>query len=193
MLGTLGTSMVAPRIYHAAAAAKFPDGDGAILFGGLPTGATAMPVAERLIGQAFATYDVGAQENRLNATATTMPNGDVLVLGGKTAAGGAQMSGLVLTPTVPAPTVTPLPGALSVAREGHTATLTGNDLVVCGGADATGALQASCDVLDATTYGRKSTIPLATARRGASSETHGDRPRRRRRRHRQRRRAARLD
>ena len=101
-----------------------------------------------MLGQTFVAYDVGAQENRVNATATTMPNGDVLILGGKTAT-GAVASGLVITPTVPTATVTPLPMALSVARAGHTATLTGNDLVVCGGADATGTVQASCDVLDA--------------------------------------------
>ena len=75
----------------------------------------------------------------------------------------------MFTPTVPE-TVTPLPMALSVPRESHTATLTGNDLVVCGGADATGASLASCDVLDAMTYGRKSTVPLANARRGHSAE-----------------------
>ena len=161
--------MAAARAGHATAAAKFPDGDGAILFGGLPAGVTGAPVAERIVGQSFVAYDVGAQENRTGATATTMPNGDVLVLGGKTAA-GAQASGLVITPTVPA-TVAPLPTALSVARAGHTASLTGNDLVVCGGADATGAVQPSCDVLDATTYGLKSTVPLATARTGHSSET----------------------
>jgi len=131
-------------------------------------GTSGLPVAERLVGQGFSAYDVGAQENRVNATATTMANGDVVILGGKTAA-GAQASGLVITPTVPA-TVTPLPAILSVAREGHTASLTGNDLVVCGGADAMGAVQPSCDVIDATTYGRKSTIPLATARRGHSAE-----------------------
>ena len=166
-LTTFTGPMAAARVGHAAAAAKFPDGDGAILFGGLPSGSTG-PVAERVLGQTFAQYDVGAQPNRVNATATTMPNGDVLILGGKTAT-GAVASGLVITPTVPA-TVTPLPMALSVPRESHTATLTGNDLVVCGGADAMGAAQASCDVLDAMTYGRKSTVPLANARRGHSAE-----------------------
>jgi hypothetical protein len=162
--------MVAPRVFHAAAAAKFPDGDGAVLFGGLPTGTTGAPVAERLLGQAFITYDVGAQENRLYATATAMPNGDVLVLGGKTAT-GAVASGLVITPTSPAPTVTPLPNALSVARANHTASLTGGDLVVCGGVDAAGVTQGTCDVLDSMTYARKSTIMLATPRSGQSSET----------------------
>ena len=169
-LATLSGPMAAARVRHAAAAAKFPDGDGALLFGGLPAGATGLPVAERVVGQAFTAYDVGAQPNRIDATATTMPNGDILILGGSTSA-GAQASGLVITPTTPSATVTPLPTALSVARAGHSASLTGNDLVVCGGADAMGAAQASCDVLDATTYARKSTVPLASARRGHTSET----------------------
>lgn len=164
-LSTLPSPMAAARVGHAAAPAKFPDGEGAILFGGLPPGATGQPVAERLVGQAFSAYDVGAVENRINATATLMPSGDVLVLGGTTAA-GAQASGLVISPTTPSATVTPLPAALSVARTGHTAALTGNDLVVCGGADASGTVQASCDILDAMTYARKSTVPMATGRRG---------------------------
>ncbi|MGZ3439792.1 MAG: hypothetical protein ACXVDD_09750 [Polyangia bacterium] len=168
-LGTLSGPMAAARVYHAGAAAKFPDGDGALLFGGLPAGTTA-PVAERVVGQSFSAYDVGAQPNRNNATATTMPNGDILILGGATAT-GAQSSGLIITPTTPSATVTPLPMALSVARTGHTASITGGDLVVCGGTDATGMAQASCDVLDTMTYGRKSTVPLATARSGHSSQT----------------------
>jgi hypothetical protein len=167
-LATVAGPMAAARVGHAGAAAKFGDGDGAILFGGLAAGAVG-PVAERLVGQSFTAYDVGAQDNRVNATATTMPNGDVLILGGRSAA-GAEASGLVITPTTPAATVTALPMALSVAREGHTASLTGNDLVVCGGADDLGAVQASCDVLDAMTYGLKATVPLATGRRGHSAE-----------------------
>jgi hypothetical protein len=169
-LGTLSGPMAAGRVGHAAAAAKFPDGDGALLFGGLPAGTTGAPVAERVVGQAFSVYDVGAQPNRVNATATTMPNGDILILGGATST-GAQSSGLIVTPTTPSATVTPLPMALSVARAGHTASITGGDLVVCGGVDELGMAQASCDVLDAMTYGRKSTVPLATARSGATSET----------------------
>ena len=168
-LTTVSGPMAAARVGHAGADAKFPDGDGALIFGGLPTGATTLPVAERVVGQAFSVYDVGAQPNRIGATATTMPNGDVLILGGSTST-GAQSSGLVITPTLPSGTVTPLPMALSVPRTGHTATVTGGDLVVCGGADDMGMALASCDVLDAMTYGRKSTVPLATARRGHTSE-----------------------
>jgi hypothetical protein len=62
--------------------------------------------------------------------------------------------------------VTPLPAALSVARSQHTAALSGADLVVCGGVDASGTVQATCDVLDSMTYARKSTVPMATGRRG---------------------------
>lgn len=167
-LSTLAGAMAAGRVGQASATVKFPDGEGALLFGGLPAGATG-PVAERLLGQSFSVYDVGAAENRVGATATTMPNGDVLVLGGKSAA-GAQASGLVITPTVPSATVTELPAALSAARQGHTASLTGSDLVVCGGADGSGAALASCDILDATSYARKATVPLGAARRGHSAE-----------------------
>lgn len=163
-LTALASPMAAARLGHAVAAAHFPDGDGAILFGGLPAGSSG-PVAERLVGQSFAAYDVGAQDDRVGATATTMPSGDVLILGGKTAA-GAQASGLLISPGSAPPTVTPLPSILSVAREGHTASLTGNELVVCGGADATGTPQASCDVIDAGSYALLRTVPLGTARRG---------------------------
>jgi hypothetical protein len=169
-LTTVSGPMAAARVGHAGAAAKFPEGDGALLFGGLPTGTTGQPVAERVVGQSFSAYDVGAQPNRTGATATTMPTGDVLILGGATST-GAQSSGVVITPTSPSATVTPLPMALSVPRSGHTASITGGDLVVCGGVDDKGMAQASCDVLDAMTYGRKSTVPLSVARTGATSET----------------------
>jgi hypothetical protein len=163
-LTALASAMAAPRLGHAVAPAKFPDGDGAILFGGLAAG-TSGPVAERLVGQSFSGYDLGAVDNRVHATATLMPSGDVLVLGGTTA-DGVQASGLVITPGLMPPTVTPLANALSLPRDGHTATLTGNELVVCGGVDGTGAAIKSCDILDAKTYGVTRTVPLATARTG---------------------------
>jgi hypothetical protein len=157
--------MVAPRLDHAVAPAHFPGGDGALLVGGLPDGSTA-PVAERLIGQSFSSYDVPGLENRVRATATTLSTGVVLVLGGKTvgANGTALASGVAIIPGDPA-MVTALPSALSSAREGHTATLVGKDVLVCGGADASGTLVASCDLLDGATYGIKATVPLATPRR----------------------------
>lgn len=162
-LTAIASSMTAPRAGHATCAAHFPDGDGALLFGGLAAGSTG-PVAERFINSSFVAYDVGAVESRSDATATTMPSGDVLILGGKTAA-GVESSGLVISPRTSPPAVKVLPGALSVAREGHTASLTGDELVVCGGADGSGAPQASCDVLDAKSYALVRTVQLAAARR----------------------------
>jgi hypothetical protein len=164
-LSAIASPMAAPRVGHAVAPAKFPDGDGALLFGGLAGGGG--PVAERLVGQTFSAYDVGPQADRANATASRLPNGEVLILGG-TSAAGAERSGLVIAIGSMA-AVTPLPEALSVARTGHTATLTGDELVVCGGADGAGMPQPSCDVLDAKTYGLRRTVPLSDARSGHSA------------------------
>jgi hypothetical protein len=129
-----------------------------------------MPVSERLANQSFSAYDVGplGQPNRINATATTMPSGDILILGGKDTT-GALATGFAVTPMLPMPKVTALPQNLSVAREGHTASLTGSELVVCGGADATGKAQASCDVFDASSYALKRSFPLAGPRKGHSA------------------------
>jgi hypothetical protein len=157
--------MAAPRAGHAVAAAKFPDGDGALLFGGLAPGVSG-PVAEKLIGQTFTAIDLPPNvENRTAATATQLASGDVLILGGRTAA-GAQASGLVIAVGAASPGVTMLQQLLSTAREGHTTTRVGDDLLVCGGADASGKLQASCDLLDGTTLGLKQTVAMGTARRG---------------------------
>jgi hypothetical protein len=164
-LTAIAAPMLAPRLGHAVAAAHFPDGDGALLFGGLSLGSNA-PVAERMLNQAFSAYAVGAVENRVNATATTMPSGDILILGGKSASAAALASGLVITPGMSA---RPLSAALSVARAGHTATLTATatpELLVCGGTDAAGVAQASCDVLDVASYMIKRTLPLEIARTG---------------------------
>ncbi len=157
--------MVAARLGHATGPAKFPDGDGAILFGGLPTGST-LPVAERLVGQSFTAYDMGdlgMQPNRLLATATALADGRVLILGGKDAS-GPLASGFIITPNLPA-TVTPVPNALSVPREGHTATRVGNDILVCGGGTTGGALDDSCDLIDGTSVAIKETIKLGAGRR----------------------------
>lgn len=165
-LGELPAMMTAPRGNHVIAAAHFTDGDGAIVFGGLAAGSMATS-AERFVNQQFSTYDVG-QPSRDNATATTLPSGKILILGGKDST-GALASGFVVTPNLPTADVTPLAQAMSVAREGHTASLTGSDVIVCGGADAGGNVQASCDVIDASSFTIKRTVPLAVARRDHSA------------------------
>jgi hypothetical protein len=157
--------MAAARSQMAIAPAKFPDGEGAILFGGLPINSTA-PVAERLVGQAFSAYDLGAQPNRTGATATQLHDGRVLVLGGHDDSGAVLATGFVITPGTPAQ-VTALPTALSTPRDGHSATLLANstfDLLVCGGLGQDGKPIASCDVLDGSSLAIKSTIPLGLAR-----------------------------
>lgn len=163
-LNALSTSLAAPRSGHAGAAAKFPDGEGAILVGGLPDGSAA-PVAERLVGQSFSAYDVPGLENRVNATATTLPTGQVLVLGG-TVNGVSVSTGVVIDPSTMPPGVTAVDGALSSPRAQHTATLVGNDVLACGGLDAAGKNVPSCDLVDGAMFKPKSTMPLADARHG---------------------------
>ena len=137
-LTTLSGPMAAARVGHVGAPANFPEGDGALLFGGLPPGATTEPVAERTVGQSFSQL----RRRRACRTASTPPRRRCRTATCSSSAArrrrAPQQSGIVITPSTSPATVTVLPTALSVAREGHTASLTGNDLVVCGGADATG-------------------------------------------------------
>jgi hypothetical protein len=160
-LTAAAVSMVTARAHHCGSAVGFGDGPGALLFGGAAAGA---PVAERLVGQTFAAY--GGFDNTISrddATCTTLPDGRVLILGGQTAT-GPTAEGLVVSPTLPAASVTPLADLLSVARSRHSATLIGPHLLVCGGLDPAGAPLGSCDVLDPATLTRTATIQMATPR-----------------------------
>jgi|GEM_PF-4473139 len=166
----LSSVMFTPRVGHCGAAARFPDGDGAILFGGLPAGSSD-PVAERLIGgQVFAQYigtDLATEPSRDGATCTSLSDGSVLVLGGADST-GALDSGLVISPGT-VPTVRRIPAAMTTARVGHTATLVKNQILVCGGADKAGVIQKSCDLLDAASGAILSTLQLGYARRDHSA------------------------
>ncbi|HZS41015.1 MAG TPA: kelch repeat-containing protein [Polyangia bacterium] len=155
--------MVAPRLGHAVAAVTFPDGPGAILFGGLPAGSTA-PNCERLLGQSFSQYTLTGVTSRTGTTATTLPNGSVLFAGGHDDT-GALASGFLIQPTVP-PTIGLLPSLMSSPRDGHTATLLGNDVLLCGGVDASGKALGTCDLIDGQSFGIKETISLAHPRHG---------------------------
>jgi len=163
-LNALSTPLAAPRAYHAAAAAKFPDGEGAILVGGLDPASTG-PVAERLVGQSFSAYDVPGLENRLNATATTLSTGQVLVLGG-TVAGVVLSTGVVIDPATNPPGVTMVQGALSAPRSQHTATLVGEDVLVCGGVDNSGKNVPTCDLVSGSSFMPKQTMQMADPRHG---------------------------
>jgi hypothetical protein len=161
----VATSMVAPRALHASAAATFSDGKaGALLLGGLDDGSNA-PVAEKLVDQNFSTIDLPGLENRLSATATTLPSGKVLLLGGSIG-GTAVASGWVIETSQSPAVMTSLPAAMSSARAGHSATLVNGDVLVCGGADQTGAPVDSCDLIDGSSFMIKTTQHMANARRG---------------------------
>jgi hypothetical protein len=166
-LGALASPMAAARVGHAVAPARFPDGDGALIFGGLGGGTG--PVAERLYNQNFAAYDLGAQDNRDYATATRLPDGQILILGGKTKNGVERSGLLVVIGADGLATVTALPTILSVARAAHTATLDGNELLVCGGIDGGNVRQPSCDIIDAKAFTLARTVPLSDARSGHSA------------------------
>jgi hypothetical protein len=168
VLSSAPIPMVAPRAGHVTASARFSDGDGALVVGGLDAGSTA-PVAERAVGQLFSAIDLPGVENRLDATATTLPTGTILIVGGSTS-GVAQKSGWAIDPNANPVSVMAIDGALSTARAGHTATLLDDgNLLVCGGADDQGQLVPSCDLVDGVTFALKTTLPLANARRGASA------------------------
>jgi hypothetical protein len=167
MIVPVTAAMATPRGAAALSSTTFPEGEGAIIFGGLAAANTTGPVAERLIGQTWTDYSMNMPANRNGATATRLPDNRVLVVGGSNASGPTR-DGFIIAPTVPA-TVTPLPNVLSVARDGHTATLVGSDVIVCNGADGSGALQASCDLLNATTGAFEATIPTPIGRKGGTA------------------------
>ena len=159
--------MVSPRARHAAAPARFPDGDGALLVGGLGDGDLG-PHVERLIGQSFTTFDAAGVENRWDATATGIAGG-VLVVGGTIDDGAGTRvatSSIVFIPTETLGAPTRYDTLLPIARAGHTATKLGDDLLVCGGVDANGVPLASCDLLGTNPVAWKRTVPAATGRTG---------------------------
>lgn len=156
----LAAMMQAARAGHAVATATFPDGGGAILFGGNAGG----PVTERLVGPSFAAYELPGVATRSGASATTLASGDVLIVGGHDTTGPLD-SGFVVHPVVP-PGVMFYPRLLSTARDDHTATLVSGDLLVCGGIDRNGRTLASCDLLNTSTIALKSTVALSVPRHG---------------------------
>ncbi len=140
----LASAMVTPRLHHAVCRATFLDGTaGAILFGGNATMAAA---SERLSGQTFSAYDLGVP-TRAGAKCFTMPNNYLVFVGGRTDSEAALASGFWVDPQQTTPLVTLLPNALSTPRDGHSLTPLENGALVCGGADASGKLLASCEIV----------------------------------------------
>lgn len=157
----ISTPMAAARVGHAVATARFPDGDGAILFGGLGADAATGIVAERLIGQSFSAYDLGLP-NRDFASATTLPDGSVLITGGL-GPSGVESSAIHIIPASP-PQVLVIDGLLSVGRQHHTTTLAGDNVLICGGDDNAGNAHSTCDLITAGTLNYKTSLNMTIGR-----------------------------
>ena len=93
-------------------------------------------------------------QGRSEATATTLPDGRIAVLGGTPASRDA----IVVDGTTGA--VSTAADALSTPRRQPAVSTTARHVVVAGGSDATGAAIGSADVLDATTLAHLATLPI---------------------------------
>jgi hypothetical protein len=137
------------------------------LIGGLADGDPG-PVVERLVGQAFTTVTADGVENRWDASATGI-SGGVLLVGGTipnmTGVRTATTS-VIFLPTENPGTPMRYDALLPTPRAAHTATLIGDDLLLCGGIDNTGAPVASCEVIGTNPIVWKRTLPTGTARTG---------------------------
>ena len=143
--------MQSARYHHAGARATFPDGDGALFVGGIAAGSQE-GIAEKFVGGSFTTVALVGVENRWDATMTPVTGG-VLLVGGTVpdSVTGARTatSSVVYIQTNPTanPVVNAEVSAAITPRAGHTATMVGNDLLLCGGYGADGKLVTACDIL----------------------------------------------
>lgn len=108
---------------------------------------------------AFDTLDAGG---RSNATAATLPDGRVVVIGGGDPA--PSRDALVIDGATGAVTV--IPGTLATARSRPSLAATSRYLVIAGGTDLAGAPVATAEVFDAKTLAPIATLPIL-ARTGA--------------------------
>jgi hypothetical protein len=99
-------------------------------------------------------FDTLTGDGRSDATATTLPDGRIAVLGGTPASADA------LVIDAAAGTVGTVTGALSTARIRPAVATTSRHVVVAGGIDTSGMPIATADVLDARTLARLATLPI---------------------------------
>lgn len=115
---------------------------------------TAIFVGASLVRFRGGSFDTLAGAGRSEATATTLPDGRIAVLGGTPASRDAIVidgaTGAVSTVT----------DALSTPRRQPAVATTARHIVVAGGSDATGTAIGSADVLDARTLAHLATLPI---------------------------------
>ncbi|MSP60300.1 MAG: hypothetical protein EXR72_08160 [Myxococcales bacterium] len=156
-------AMATPRAGHTATPVQLPQGDGLLLFGGSAAG----PAAEVYLAatRSFAPQDAKTGSRSLH-TATALPDGRLLIVGGSDGKTPALASGMVFDPGL-APTA--LAALLPAPRAGHIAFLAGGELLLCGGYGADRKTLPSCDVLDPATLEVRRAIPLAVGRLGGTA------------------------
>lgn len=102
---------------------------------------------------------------RYNHTATLLPNGTVLIVGGTLDDGSTVATTATAEIFDPVAKTFTLVGSLGIPREGHTATLLGNGKVlISGGANALGTAVASAELYDPATQQFQATGSLHTPR-----------------------------
>lgn len=124
---------------------------GAVSGGTTPTAVFAGAALVRFRNDQF---DTLTGDGRSDATATTLPDGRIAVLGGTPATADA------LAIDAAAGTVSTVRDALSTPRIHPAVATTSRHVVVAGGTDDTGAPIATADVLDARTLARLATLPI---------------------------------
>lgn len=142
-----------------ATATILPDGR-VLILGGLDASGNTVASSEAFDPLTAAIYDPAAgvfrflpnalAVPRANHTATLLPDGTILVAGGRNA-GGLLASAEVFNPATG--NSTPLAAAMTVARAEHAATLLPDGSVLLTGGRGTGGLLASTDVFQRTTNG----------------------------------------
>jgi len=150
-LGTVTARTDLPALPAAGATAIAADGTPAAIFAGA-----------ELVRYRQGTFDTLRAGGRTNATAATLPDGRVVVIGGGEPA--PSRDALVIDGATGAVTV--IPGALATARSRPSLAATSRYLVIAGGTDPDGAPVATAEVLDAHTLAPITTLPIL-ARTGA--------------------------
>ncbi|HJZ86233.1 MAG TPA: kelch repeat-containing protein [Polyangia bacterium] len=118
-----------------------------IVFGGGPAG---MPVMERYSSKTSAlTITPDPTANRTDHSATLLDDGRILFVGGHDDTGSPLASATVYDPGTNM--AVEMPGFLTYARSGHTASKVGKEILIAGGQAGTGNLVAPAEAFDAHT------------------------------------------